>query len=145
MHFDGCDDLFSLIRCTDGRLEYVLLDRDARFANLRGYRAFDLERPNASTALFGDGRTPDVIFCDPPFANFPLTALRAVVDELTPALDWEVVVLDARLLVQAALVHTVDYMRDVAEPQRLVVLRSVDSANVDLAAAGTGDTAGVLG
>lgn len=59
--------------------DYMLLDRDERFAFLRGYREFDLDKP---TRL--DSFTADVVFCDPPFANFPLRSLRDVIDVLAP-------------------------------------------------------------
>lgn len=58
---------------------YVLLDRDERFSFLRGYQEFDLDKPTRF-----DGFAPDCIFCDPPFANFPLKSLRNVVDMLAP-------------------------------------------------------------
>ena len=78
---------------------YLLLDRDERFSFLSGYRPFNLDRPDADAARFDaaddavesdagglDVAAPhssaDMVFCDPPFSNFPLASLRAVVDRL---------------------------------------------------------------
>ena len=66
-------------------VRYLLLDRDERFAFLSGFRSFDLDSPSAEVAQFADGQSPDVVLCDPPFANFPLARLRAVIDLLAPA------------------------------------------------------------
>ena len=43
--------------------DYLLLDRDARFATLRHYEPFDLLKPNSVSYDF------DALFLDPPFAN----------------------------------------------------------------------------
>ena len=43
--------------------DYLLLDRDARFATLRHYEPFDLRSPKSVSYDF------DALFLDPPFAN----------------------------------------------------------------------------
>lgn len=55
---------------------YILLDRDRRFAHLRGYQRFDLRSPHL---VFEDF---DAIFADPPFSNISLAQLAGTVDAL---------------------------------------------------------------
>ena len=62
---------------------HVLLDRDERFAFLRGFRPFDLHNP-AATAPALAGYAHDVVICDPPFANVEIPTLRAALDALAP-------------------------------------------------------------
>ena len=62
--------------------DYLLLDRDDRFSFLRGFQRWDLKN-TADVARVGNG-LPDVVFCDPPFANFPLRQLRDAIDVLAP-------------------------------------------------------------
>lgn len=62
--------------------DYLLLDRDERFSFLRGFRRWDLADA-AEVACVGDSR-PDVVLCDPPFANFPLQRLRDAINVLAP-------------------------------------------------------------
>ena len=63
---------------------YLLLERDERFSFLSGFRPFDLERPSSSAGLFDGGARADAVLCDPPFANFELRRLRAVLEQLVP-------------------------------------------------------------
>ena len=50
-----------------------LLDIDERFSGVDGYRSWDLHRPEYL------GETYDIIVCDPPFFNVPLSRLfRAI-------------------------------------------------------------------
>ena len=67
-----------------GGSKCLLLDRDERFSFLPGFRKFDLDNCDPAAARFDGGEAADVVLCDPPFANFPLAKLRAVVDELAP-------------------------------------------------------------
>lgn len=62
-------------------MEYLLLDRDDRWKNVlpKGkYKRFELSQPR----LIGASFDYDAVFCDPPFANVNLRALRDVVDLL---------------------------------------------------------------
>jgi len=61
---------------------YLLLDRDERFGFLRGFRPFDLERPEPETAA---DFAFDCVLCDPPFSNFELARLREVLNTLGAA------------------------------------------------------------
>lgn len=54
----------------------TVLELDERFADLPGFRRWDLARPEWL------GETFDVICCDPPFFGLSLTALRRAIDRL---------------------------------------------------------------
>lgn len=57
---------------------YVLLDRDERFGRALPpgrFERFDLESPSASSPAAWPA--PDLIVCDPPFANVPLSTVAA--------------------------------------------------------------------
>ena len=56
--------------------DYLLLDRDERFATLRHYEPFDLRAPRNVAYAF------DALFLDPPFANVTPAELAAAVAEL---------------------------------------------------------------
>ena len=62
-------------------MEYLLLDRDDRWKTVlpKGkYKRFELSQPR----LIGASFDYDAVFCDPPFANVDLRALRNVIDLL---------------------------------------------------------------
>ena len=62
-------------------MEYLLLDRDDRWNTVlpKGkYKRFELKQPR----LIGASFDYDAVFCDPPFANVDLRALRNVIDLL---------------------------------------------------------------
>jgi hypothetical protein len=62
-------------------MEYLLLDRDDRWKTVlpKGkYKRFELKQPR----LIGASFDYDAVFCDPPFANVDLRALRNVIDLL---------------------------------------------------------------
>jgi hypothetical protein len=62
-------------------MEYLLLDRDDRWKTVlpKGkYKRFELKQPR----LIGASFDYDAVFCDPPFANVDLRALRIVIDLL---------------------------------------------------------------
>jgi 16S rRNA G966 N2-methylase RsmD len=59
-----------------GGEDYLLLDRDERFATLRHYEPFDLRSPKSVAYAF------DALFLDPPFANVTPEELAAAVSEL---------------------------------------------------------------
>ncbi len=50
-------------------VDVTVLDIDERFSDLRGYRRYDLLKPEWITERF------DIIVCDPPFYNVSLTQL----------------------------------------------------------------------
>ena len=58
-------------------LPYLLLDRDERFAFLRGFRSAELQ-----SVVPLDDYEFDAVFCDPPFANFELTHLSDAIATL---------------------------------------------------------------
>ena len=53
---------------------YIALDRDERFSFLRGFRAFDLNQPEADAAVFPGSLLPDVVVCDPPYLRLSVRA-----------------------------------------------------------------------
>ena len=64
--------------------DYLLLDRDERFGFVGNFHALELEKPSESVLEACARFDCDVIFCDPPFANFDLDQLRGALDELVP-------------------------------------------------------------
>lgn len=56
--------------------DYLLLDRDERFATLKSFEPFDLRQPKPVTYAF------DALFLDPPFANVTPQELAAAVAAL---------------------------------------------------------------
>ena len=68
-----------------GLRNYLLLDRDDRFAFIDHFVPFELEKPSAEVLQACADFDCDVIFCDPPFANFELRDLRTAIDALVPA------------------------------------------------------------
>jgi len=62
---------------------YTLLDRDRRFAHLKGYERFDLRKPHMVFGSF------DAIIADPPFSNVSLPDLKRTIDLLAQGTSLE--------------------------------------------------------
>lgn len=91
--FDGGRFVRPLLMCAPslavaaderGMKNYLLLDRDERFGFVSHFHALELEKPSESVLEACKRFDCDVIFCDPPFANFDLDQLRRALDELVP-------------------------------------------------------------
>lgn len=71
-----CAPMLGKLMAEQGR-KVTILDIDDRFANVPGFRHWDLQRPGALEF------EPDVIFCDPPFYTVKLDRLYRAITTLT--------------------------------------------------------------
>jgi 16S rRNA G966 N2-methylase RsmD len=66
-------------RAERANLDYLLLDRDARWKSRLGankFKQFELTEPRQLRFPY------DVVFCDPPFSNVEMRVLRRTIDLL---------------------------------------------------------------